>query len=249
MMDMVRTLTPEGSRLYNDYLEAAYAGAIGTPPWDALTDSRTSKPIGRDVEVQCEPHGRPFKSRYEFGVYLYRVLSALSRSEISLQAGLWNWLSLYYLDQLAPASPNGARSVLKDRAAYILDDRFVWSRYYRHLVRGPWLAVALHPVRSRVLLHPLKAAHPLGTRGEIYEQIASRQTLLRSPSVVAALDVLYYDERAGRARSGAGGSEAGSPRRFGALMNQFGLTYDLEWDDENLIPGLLPEEFERWKRA
>jgi hypothetical protein len=108
MSDILRVLRPRGVQLYNDYLEAAYAGVTGTPPWEALTDPETSEPLSRDVELLREPEGKPFASRYDFGVYLYRVLSAFQRSEISLWPGLWNWLSLYYFDQLAPVSTGGA---------------------------------------------------------------------------------------------------------------------------------------------
>jgi hypothetical protein len=135
---------------------------------------------------------------------------------------------------------------LKDRSAYLLDQKFVWRRYYRHLVRGPWLAVSLHPDHSRALLFPLERGTPLAVRGELYEQIASRQSLLRSPAVMAAVDAMYFDGTTMTRKAGSGGSGAGSPRRLGSLMNQFALTYDLEWDDHGLIPRLLPHEFSRW---
>lgn len=246
MSDVIRLLNADGQRAFSSYLKSAIAGGSIHPPLGALTDSTTSTSAAIDVPIAREPLGRAFVSRHEFGLYLRDVLAAMPRNEISLDYRLWNWLSLYFIDQIAPVQAAGKRKLLKDSSAYLLDEKFVWRRYYRHLVRGPWLAASLHPEHSRALLLPLERGTPLAVRGELYEQIASRQSLLRSAAVMAAVDAMYFDEATMTRKAGSGGSGAGSPRRLGSLMNQFALTHDLEWDDRSLIPRLLPTEFSRW---
>jgi hypothetical protein len=248
MSDTLRLLNAEGRQTFSDYLRSTVGGSTVHPPIGSLIDSTTSVAAPLDIAIHREPFGRPFASRHEFGLYLRETLAPLPRNAISLDHRLWNWLSLYFIDQLAPLQADGKRKLLKDTSAYLLDEKFVWRRYYRHLVRGPWLAASLHPDHSRALLLPLERGTPLAVRGELYEQIASRQSLLRSPAVMAAVDAMYFDAATMTRKAGSGGSGAGSPRRLGSLMNQFALTYDLEWDDRSLIPRLLPKEFSRWTK-
>jgi hypothetical protein len=184
----------------------------------------------------------------EFGSYLNGLLSPLDRRVISRHHGLWTWLALYYFDQLCPRSGDGSRKVLADEA-YVLPAKYDFRSYYRHLVRMPWLAVADHGDNARVLLVPAgrSSEAPLATRGEIIEQLASRQAVLGNARVIAAVNRLYFDQAANRPRRGAGGSKGGSPRRLALVLQQLDLTFDLAACDESRLLSLLPREFDRWK--
>lgn len=248
MSDAVRQFTAAGHAAFASYLQSLVSSPELAPPWHLLTDAMSSEAVGFTVTVEQEPHGRPFADRFEFGTYLVERLSTADRTTISFNHGLWNWLALYYFDQLCPPDVDGVRKVGAE-ARYLLPDEYRHTRYYRHLVRSPWLAVLMHPVRGRVILTPVSDRHhPLSTPGEVFEQVASRQGVFRSRAVMAAIDALWFDQASGRPRPKVAGSGGGSPRRLGRILKQFERTYDLEADVDGLVVGLLPREFGRWKK-
>ena len=59
---------------------------------------------------------------------------------------------------------------------------------------------------------------------------------------------LYADLRTGRPRPGVTTrSRGGDVSRFGAVLRQFDLTYDVENLGDGGLMRLLPREFDRWK--
>lgn len=248
MSDKVRKFTEGGNAAFATYLQSLQASPALAPPWHLLIDDESSEAVAFDSSIEREPHGRPFTDRFEFGTYLVDRLSAADRTRISFDHGLWNWLALYYFDQLCVPGASGERRVQAE-ARYLLPAEYRHNRYYRHLVRSPWLSVLLHPVRSRVILKPVvKRDHPLSTPGEIFEQVASRQGVFRSPRMLAAIDILWFDPASDSPRPKVAGQGGGSPRRLGKLLKQFELTYDMEADVKGLVVDLLPREFARWKK-
>lgn len=249
MSDTIRLLNDEAIEEFRRYLiELRYVPET-PPPVYLLDHPSASLDAPFSATIAREPNGEPFRTRLEFGQYLVQVLSTVDGAVISRNHRLWAWLALYYFDQICPPGKNGSRTPLKDYAAYVLDSEFNYTDYYRHLVRTPWIAVSLHPALSRVVLTPLKDVDaPLAQRGELIEQIASRQSLFRSPVVMAVADQMYYDPAISRPRRGSGSSGAGSPRRFATVLNQLDLTYDLESVTPDMIIARLPKEFDRWKR-
>lgn len=202
------------------------------------------------VTIEQEPGGKPFASRYEFGLYLTECFRSSGKTLISRDYGLWNWLSLFYIDQLAPAFPDGTRNI-RDIEVYILAPTFKHDSYYRHAIRTAWLAANEHGDHSRVLLIPAGKARPgigvLAHRGEIIEQIAARQKLMGSTTIVAGADRMYMDAATGRPKRGAAGAEGGSSRRLPMVLSQLDLTFDLNACTVDQFLGLLPKEFDRWK--
>jgi hypothetical protein len=249
MSDPIRLLNTDAIEEFRRYLVELRRDPLAQPPTYLLTSSVTSSDPPFEARLEREPTGVPFTSRYEFGKYLVQVLNGVDGALISREHRLWTWLALYYFDQLCPPNKSGARKPLDD-AAYVLDSEFNWTTYYRHFVRTPWIAVSLHPVQSRVVLTPLRDFdRPLAQRGELVEQMASRQSLFRSRTVMTVADRLYYDPATDRLRRGAGGSTAGSSRRLAAVLNQFDLTYDLESVTPETVISRLPKEFDRWTAA
>ncbi len=246
MSDLVRRLSLAGRKSFAEYIEALRSDGTLPPPFQLLTDATLSADAGFAATVEREPQGSKFASRLEFGSYLVDALAHRNRADLSFDVGLWAWLALYYFDQLCPASEG--RRKPEETPRYLLPERFQYNRTYRHLVRAPWLAYAIHGETSRVLLIPIRRTeHPLRGVGEIFAQVAGRQGVFRSRQVVAAVDRLYFDHSSGRPRAGAGGSEAGSPRRLSTVLKQFELTFDLESDETDLITSVLPQEFSRWQ--
>lgn len=247
MTDAVRQFTPEGNRAFRSFLGELKAAPSAAIPYGLLTDPASSCETSFAATVDRAPNGKLFGNRHQFGAYLVNALRGAPRTEISLNHSLWNWLALYYFDQLCPIETGGERKADVPEV-YCLDADYKYNRYYRHMVRAPWMAVSLHPTTSRVILIPVSHKEPsIAVRGEIGEQVMGRQGVFRSAAVLAAVDAMYFDVKAGKPRPRTGGSRGGSPRRLGKILKQFALTFDLEWGKDGLVMDLLPKEFAAWK--
>lgn len=246
MTDPVRRLTDEGIEAFRSYLERVRAGAAERPPTQLLTDPIASEPFEGGIEIDKEANGA-LNDRYEFGAYLRNTFSALSPADISRDYRLWNWLSLYFFEDLCPEV--AGRRKLRDKEAYILEAAFSYYSYYRHLVRTAWQAVALHGPVSKILLRAAgrDEGPPLARSGEIVEQLASRQSIFGSATIIEGAYRLYFDEDTQRPKRGSAGSSAGSPRRLATVVQQLDLTYDLRECTVEQFLDLLPTEFNRWK--
>lgn len=243
MGDRLRMLTAAGVAEFRSHLAVARAGAIVDSPKALLTAPEYSADFA-EIEIQAPV----FPGRFEFGTHLVALLGGLDRRTLSRNYGLWTWLALFYFDQLCPPSGDGTRKVFADEA-YILPAKYDYQSYYRHLVRTPWLAVSDHGDSAKVLLIPASqnGGASLAKRGEIIEQLASRQAVLGNPRVIRAANKLYFDPTTNRPRRGAGGSKGGSPRRLALVLQQLDLTFDLAACEEKRLLALLPKEFDRWK--
>jgi len=116
MADIVRQLTQEGIDAFRDYIDATRRGENSGPtPSHLLYESLYSKSLSQHVEIE---RGK-FTTKYEAAVYFSRVFENIDQEEISYNAGLWSWLSLYYLDELSQSNANGTRQ-LKAFYCYIL---------------------------------------------------------------------------------------------------------------------------------
>ncbi|MCZ7657708.1 MAG: hypothetical protein M5U07_07540 [Xanthobacteraceae bacterium] len=217
------------------------------PPFGILDDPACCDDPGAAIEIERKPGGRKFDNRYVFGRYLQERLLSLDRTRIHRSFGLWNWLSLYYFDQLCPPALDGSRELLATET-YLLSAQLKYRQSFRHLVRGPWYAVCEHGENARVLLiHTDRGSPPLATRGAVFEQLASRQNILNNPTLIAAAQKLYFDERANRAHWGVSGHGPGAVLRFALVVQQLELTYDTRACSVDQLISLLPNEFNEWK--
>jgi hypothetical protein len=58
---------------------------------------------------------------------------------------------------------------------------------------------------------------------------------------------LYFDEKTGRLKRGAGGKAGGSPRRLARVRQQLDVTWDLFDLTVERMLAILPNEFNRFK--
>lgn len=249
MTDVVRVLNDEGVRRFAAFVDQLRIDPKTPVPFSLLNDPATSEPAEFAATIVRNPHGKIFESAYDLGEYLNEiVLAGIPKARLSRNYRLWNWLSLYFFDQLCP-DQNGERSP-KETAAYVLGKQMIYTRYYRHFVRSAWLAVNRHGRYAKVLLKPISAnaLAPAAVRTDIPMQLSATQAFVESHSVVRAAYLLYYDEVADKVKKGAGGSGGGSPRRLVSILNQLDRTYDLHAAAAETIVELLPKEFERFRR-
>jgi hypothetical protein len=236
-MTTVRVLNNAGLQRFKEYIAAAKTSPKLGPPREILGDGRFSEPFAPLVEVEL----LEFENAYDFGVYLNKVLSDCEPREISRNHALWSWFALFFFDVIAKSSASGARKILEE-AVYILDKRFSFQRYYRHLVRTPWLAVHKHGEVAKVLL--MAAAG--GSRTELGEQLGANPDIFGSENIIAAAYRMYFDVDTQKPRRGTSGKLGGTPRRLTAVVRQLQLTYDLNDCPVDEFLGLLPREFSKW---
>jgi hypothetical protein len=231
-MAIVRRLTERGISEFREWLESK---APGEPPHHLLNDKATSAPLAVEVELEQ----KPFDTRYEFGVHLKDALQELDFATIAFDAGMWDWITLFHFDAIAPARDDGRRK-LAEIARYSQDPGS--RRWSRHVARMSWLSVRNHGEHAKYFL-----TSPLETHSDILEQIAGKQEVFGSATAVALGEWLYWDADALKPKKGAGGKGAGSPRRLSRFMAQIQMTYDPENMSVDQLAELLPVEFSRWK--
>lgn len=126
-----------------------------------------------------------------------------------------------------------------------------WDRRHRHLLRGPWHLVAktVADGTDPAIYEPF-LANPPDRPGELYEQSFGRVDQAASPGVLAAVRALYFDGTTQRLKRGTNGKSAGSARRFGKVLNQLLLTYQVPTASKEGILRILPaREFGTIKAA
>jgi len=234
MPDVVRYFNDEGLAEFARWLRG---GAVGHVPASLLTDAAFSTPMTKALIKEVPK----FEDRYEFGAFLVDLLAPYDRYEISFNAGLWSWLAALFFEQLAPIDAEGKRS-LRRPYVYVLSESRL---YYRHLVRGPWYLVRTHGPEARYLLAPIRTddGAPLSRQSYLLDQLAARQFVISSKTLIAAARRMYTDPRTGRQRRGAGAKGKGSPRRLALIANQLALTYDIQNMSVDQFMTILPREF------
>ena len=233
-MAAIRRLTLEGVDQFRTWLQQ---DGPSPAPAHLLSAPATSEPLEGAGPVEA----RDFASRLELGEYLADRLSSLPTARIRFDAGLWDWLSLFYIDVLAPLRADGTRD-MKQIYRYTLElKNRMWSR---HVARMSWMAVADPGKFARIML-----ALPITKQSEVLEQLAGQQEVFGARSVIEAADKLYWDEKSGALKRGAQGKAAGTPRRLVRFMRQLRRTYDPPAMTADQLVGTLPREFERWKQT
>jgi len=214
---------------------------------DLKTDSTLPIPdelmhVGKyaeEVAKDCVAQPILARTRFELGKALQAQFAAWDLEKLYRDTGVWAWLTLYYIDLVMPAS-NGKRKP-KERARSIPAEDY--NRRYRHLLRGPWFVVARF-VRDGHDLTPLESylLNPPNTPGELYEQIASRSEQECNANLLAAIRRLYFDETQGILRKNATSKRLpGTVRRFGKVLNQLLLTYQVELATTEGLMAILPK--------
>ena len=133
---IIRALTEEGVIRFRDWLDAAKAGGTVPKPSPLLTDPITSEPLPGAGSVEKGS----FANRFELGLYVNAQLAEIPISSLPMTHGVWSWLSLFFIDVLAPTRADGTRT-LNELVRYIPTTDY--QKYYRHLI-----GFAVHAIRQ-----------------------------------------------------------------------------------------------------
>lgn len=235
----LRRLTAQGLEEMHAFLDAI--ASRGDEDHVALRDHPQLTEVISDTPLF---EVRPYGSRYEFAQYASQMLDQVAWrvTNVDRDRGLWSWMALALIDQLAPRAQDGSRR-LGERSRWILVTED-YRRYYRHLLASPFRIYRTHrenPERAMALL-----ATPLDKPGEVVEQFASRQEIVSNPQLQELITSLYYDPASRSLRRGAGGKGGGSARRLADVLAQLDMTWDVYGMRSDQVITLLPTEFERF---
>ena len=226
----LKQLNSIGRENFRAYLGALKAGEEPMVlPEMILNDDSQVQPTELIGELSLEK----FPTRYAMGVHLVNLLSNYEMSDLSGMDGLWDWISLKWIDQLTEAK-------VDEEATYVISKEY--NRRYRHAVYFSWWLVYKYGSEAEFLL-----CKPPHTRGDLLEQLTSVQYLPNCKSFIRAGRALYWDDDKKALKKGAGGKGAGSPRRFMAWIAQIELNYDLFEIETQAVIDMLPAEFDRYK--
>lgn len=237
-MANIRYFNRRGRDEWANWLENLRTNPSIPLPEDLLHRSDLTKVAIGDVTLPAAA-----ESKYELAKSLVGPVSKIESKGLGIDQfpGLWDWLAAYYFNVLCPQKPNGTR-ILNELARYRWDPDY--RRKYRHRIFGPVALMRQLGEHAKILLN----GEP-STLTDWEEQAAARYETGGNPGIAEALCILYWDETTGRPKKGAAPNKKtpGTLRRFGDIMRQFALTYDLSAISAQGLIELLPREFNKWK--
>jgi hypothetical protein len=234
-----RRFTAAGMQAFELYVQTSRANHKARLPVDSVPESLLSDnelTELTDYELPDEPQS--FPDKLSIGRLFTRVIPAARDDEARIDVGLWSWFAAKYFDQIT-----SNRKKIKEERAYVAGLSF--QDFYRHLILGPYYLFFIaqeDPERVRVLLYDEPT-----TMNEVMVQFGSYQTLMQNKELQALIQRLYYDPAKKRIKRGAGGKEAGTPRRLMDFFRQIELNYDLGSISETRFWEMLPAEFAKFK--
>jgi hypothetical protein len=234
-----RRFNEKGLQAFEEYIVAARANhrarlEVGPIPETLLTEQSFTEL----TEYELPDDTQTFPDKLSIGRLFTRVIPAARNEEARLDIGLWSWFAAKYFDQIT-----ADRKKIKEERAYVASISF--QDFYRHLILGPYYLYFISqddPERVRVLLYDEPT-----TMNEVMVQFGSYQTLMQNKELQALIQKLYYDTEKKRIKRGAGGKEAGTPRRLMDFFRQIELNYDLGSITEGKFWEILPPEFAKFK--
>ncbi len=229
----IRIFNELGIKFFTEYIESLKAEKKIELPIHILQSPIHTEEF--DANIKLDPTIK-FESRYEMMSYLCRQLVNIDIEKHKSTVGFWNWLSLFWFDQICPS--DGEIFNPRDKSYYIYS--LDYRRRTRHLIYSSWLLVSRHKELAKIFLYKLKS------RGDLQEQIMGRQELWSSEAVIRLVNNLYFNENDSTIKRGAAGKGEGSVRRLVDILQQLECNYDLSSMTQKEMLDLLPVEFDRF---
>jgi hypothetical protein len=241
MSYQIRAFTEDGIRKFEDCLiDFQFQKKIDTIKLsEILFDENITSEIDLNVLVEVPTDTK----KYSVAKYLSELIDLKHNRQLYRDRGMWTWLSAFMLEILVPIKKNGERD-FREKALYVLESER-WNRYYRHLLAFSTLTYAELLQKGKIFLRG-----NIYERGEIVEQLAAVYNIQRNKSIIEAATIMFYDPTNDTIVKGAANkTKGGTARRFREVLKQFQMTFDLNAMNGNQIVGILPFEFDKWKKA
>jgi hypothetical protein len=237
----IRRFNQQGVDAFREYLRQAKLDAkaklpVQPVPAELLTGDATSEPTSYVMPALPEV----FVTKMDLASFVDRVFPRNKYDEIRIDVAMWTWLAACMFDQIT----NG-RKKLKEERAYVAGLSF--QEFYRHLVLGPYF-IFFNAKEDLSRVQVLLYDDPT-TMNEVMVQFGSYQSLMQNKGLQAVVQRLYFDPEKGRIKRGAGGKEAGTPRRLMDFFRQIELNYDLQSVSESKFWDMIPAEFSKFKNT
>jgi len=237
-MTNLRVLTPIGTKEFADFIVNFKKDSTISLPIHILEEAPYSKQF-EEIEIDRDI----FATRLELGEYLVTHLESIPRDKLLENEGLWNWLSLLWLDQLIPVDGNGKRKV-GEIARYVYNSNY--QTFYRHLVAASWDIYSRYGEHSKIFL-----STPAHITNRFILDLGCRQNLISNGNLIQVAQKLYWNEdgklKDGMKKGAVSRKKPGNLSRLIAILNQLDATYDLYDMKPDDIMSLLPAEFNSWK--
>ena len=237
-----RRFTDRGLTEFRDFVEQCRRlvkeGAdLPSVPQELLLSAEMSEET--DLEFFHPPS--PFTSKLDIARYLDSMIPPDEEESIRRDAAFWSWLAAALFERI---TCEGQLRRIKETRAYLAGLGF--QDFYRHSLLGPYFVFSQardDPERVRVLLYDIPTV-----MNEVMVQFGSYQTLMQNPQLQTLIQRLYFDAGSCRIKKGAGGKNAGTPRRLMDYFRQIELNYDLHSIGVDVLWEMLPREFERFRK-
>jgi len=237
-MSQVRKLNQKGIEVFQIYINELNKGKQESPLFPILYDKTYSTPLDPIVEIE----NIKFESRLDAAKYFSKIFSNLNSQQVSIDVGLWSWLSLYYFDQVCPIDKLGMRYPGRGYR-HILEPGYRFG--HRHLLGGAYLVYGTYELGDE--LSKLLLTTPINRESAFHHELTSRMNFITNKSILEAASALYLEPKNNLPKKGSTNWKTpGNLRRFIDVLQQFELTYDLFSLTGKQILKLLPPEFIKW---
>lgn len=238
MMQM-RALNPAGIEQMHIWLGQVRQNLATPLPSELLEEAAFTYSVGRAIPAQTLGQ-EAFETKLTLARAIDQAIIASGLDEESLEndQGFWSWLTLKFARNFI-----GSKGQIGESALWVYEPGN-WRKVYRQKMAPLWLAYRVHRETPDCLKAVLGI--PVNKTGEVFEQMMARKWVVLSPGIMTLVTKLYFDEEKGTLKRGSGGKDAGAPRRLTTVLDQLGLTYDIETLGWEALAGMLPNDFKKF---
>ena len=238
-MLQMRTLNPDGIEQMRIWLDQVRKIPSTLVPIELLEGTAFTEVLGKPVSADTFGQ-EAFETKLALAEAIDKAVTDAGLNEESLEndQGFWSWLTLRFAKKFI-----GKKGQIGESALWIYEPGN-WRKVYRQKMAPLWLAYRAHrdnPARLKAAL-----SIPVNITGEVFEQMMARQWIALSPGIMTLATKLYFDDEKGKLRAGSGGKGAGASRRLSTVLDQLGLTYDIEELGWEALANMLPNDFKKF---
>ena len=235
---MIMRMTDLGIERFVDFIDSLRTDAPQAFPKDILQVGEFATKLGGETSWLDE---LDLDDRLATARALNEIINKIGLSSAERDTGFWVWCSAYLFDRLCKRK--GGKFDPGEIVTWVPQPDN-WQRYYRHYLASIWRVYLAHRDNEKELVALLNG--PVNIPGELWAQLASRQSRITNASIIDLAYRLYWDKEKNTRKRGSGGE---SPRRLAQVLKQFDRTWDFfAMTGEQLIE-LLPREFDRFKET
>ncbi|BBT18429.1 hypothetical protein WP8S17C03_44780 [Metapseudomonas otitidis] len=238
-MLQMRALNADGINQMRIWLDQVRQNPSLPVPQELLNSASFTEHRGKPIDEEIFDT-KAFETKLDLAKAIDQAVQSAELNEELLESdqGFWSWLTLRFFRKFI-----GSKGKVGEHALWIYEPGN-WRKLYRQKMAPLWLAFRAHrddPERLKGVL-----GIPVNKTGEIFEQMMARKWIVLSPGIMTLVTKLYFDEVQGKLRKGSGGKEGGASRRLSTVLDQLGLTYDIEGLDWQDLAKMLPKDFSKF---